>query len=129
NVVLAKPPPGTPVRGLVVMQNFCGIHMAMHKRYAAVRSLTEPPGMCDSWLKPLVQIILGKYIDGPPMAQVLSRGYAVAIVYAADLVPDDERASGPVLARLYGPGGRRSVERLHRREQGQEERSGNEEVM
>lgn len=101
NVVLAQPA-GRP-RALIVMQNFCGNHLALHKRFATVRSLTAPPGMCDGWLRQPSHIILGRWIEGPPLERVLDRGYAVAMVYAADLVPDDRDEAGPALKRLYGP--------------------------
>lgn len=102
NVVLVAP--DGPVRALLVVQNFCGNALALHKRYDAVRSLTPPPDMCDGMLKAPASLILGRWIDGPPLERVLERGYAVAIVYAADLVPDEAAASKPALSRLYGPG-------------------------
>lgn len=101
NVVLAQP--AVRPRALIVMQNFCGNHLALHKRFASVRSLTDPPGMCDGWLKHPAHLILGRWIEGPPLKRVLDRGYAVAMVYAADLVPDDRDEAGPALRRLYGP--------------------------
>jgi hypothetical protein len=102
NVVLARP--AGPVRALLVVQNFCGNALALHKRYDEVRSLRPPPDMCEGFLKAPAGIILGRWIDGPPLERVLERGYAVAIVYAADLVPDAATASKPALERLYGPG-------------------------
>lgn len=102
NVVLASPP--GRARALLVVQNFCGNALALHKRYDEVRSLAPPPGVCDGFLKAPAGIILGRWIDGPPLERVLERGYAVAIVYAADLVPDAATASKPALERLYGPG-------------------------
>lgn len=102
NVVLALPPTGTPVRGLIVMQTFCGNALAMGK-LEGVRSLTPPPEMCDGPMTPIAHIILGKWANGPPLKRILPRGYAVAIVYAADLVPDEDGAAQAALARLYGP--------------------------
>jgi hypothetical protein len=85
-----------------VVQNFCGNALALHKRYDEVRSLTPPPDLCEGFLKAPAGIILGRWIDGPPLERVLERGYAVAVVYAADLVPDEAAASKPALSRLYG---------------------------
>lgn len=104
NVTLALPPSDRPIRALLVVQNFCGNALALHKRFEEVRSLTPPPDLCEGLLKAPAGIILGKWIDGPPLGKVLERGYAVGIVYAADLVPDEPTASKPALQRLYGPG-------------------------
>ncbi len=104
NVVLATPAPGRPVRALLVIQNFCGNALALHGKVDGVSSLTAPPEMCGGPMAAAAKIILGRYINGPPLERVLDRGYAVAIVYAADLVPDEAAASKPALVRLYGPG-------------------------
>jgi hypothetical protein len=104
NVVLARPAPGTPVRGLIVMQTFCGNAVGMGARFRRVRSLAETPGFCGGPMGWASHIILGRYPNAPPWKTVTGRGYAVAMVYAGDLVPDDRRLSGPALARLHGPG-------------------------
>lgn len=106
NVVLATPPAGTPVRALIIMQTFCGNAAALGGRYPQVRSLAAPPKFCKGPMSVASHIILGRYPDGPPLKRVTDRGYAVAIVYAGDLVPDDARGAPPALARLYGPGAR-----------------------
>jgi hypothetical protein len=104
NVVLATPPPGVPVRAVIIMQNFCGNDAAVNWRFKAVVSLTPPPRFCKGAMGVASHIILGRYINGPPLRTITDRGYAVAIVYAADLVPDEAAAAAPALARLYGPG-------------------------
>lgn len=104
NVLLAKPPPGTPVRALIVMQVFCGNAAAMGHRFDPVVSLTAPPKFCKGPMAVASKIILGRYPDGPPLKRVTDRGYAVAIAYGGDLVPDDAAGATPALARLYGPG-------------------------
>lgn len=103
NVLLATPPPGTPVRALIVMQNFCGNAAALGYRVEAATSLSAPPRFCKGPMAVASHIILGRYPNGPPLKTVTDRGYAVAIVYAADLVPDDAVAARPALTRLYGP--------------------------
>lgn len=104
NVLLAMPPPGTPVRALIVMQTFCGNNAALAHRFDQVASLTAPPRFCKGPMAAASKIILGRYPHRPPLKRVTDRGYAVAIAYGADLVPDDARGAPPALARLYGPG-------------------------
>ena len=104
NVLLATPPPGTPVRALIVMQNFCGNDAAVNRRFPEAVSLSPPPGFCKGPVSVFGKIILGRYINAPPLRRVTDAGYAVAMVYAADLVPDDAATSPAALRRLYGPG-------------------------
>ncbi|MBI5940903.1 MAG: hypothetical protein HY859_10800 [Caulobacterales bacterium] len=103
NVVLAMPPQGTPVRALIVMQNFCGNDAAVNWRFKAVVSFAAPPKFCKGPMGFAAHIILGRYINGPPLRRLTGRGYAVAMVYAADLVPDDARTAPAGLRKLYGP--------------------------
>ena len=104
NVILAMPPAGVPVRALIVAQNFCGNAAAMGTGNPGVASLTTTPPMCQGPMEVLSHIILGRYSNVPPLKQVTARGYAVALVYAGDLVPDEGRTAPAALARLYGPG-------------------------
>ena len=106
NVILALPPKGVPIRALIVVQNFCGNATAMRERDPGVASLTPTPPMCKGPMEVLSHIILGRYPHAPPLKQVTARGYAVAMVYAGDLIPDDDRTAPAALARLYGPGAR-----------------------
>lgn len=104
NVLLAKPPPGVPVRALIVMQVFCGNNAALGGRFDQVVSLTAPPSFCKGPMAMASHIILGRYPNGPPLKTVTDRGYAVAITYGGDLVPDAAAGAPAALARLYGPG-------------------------
>ncbi|ESQ74784.1 hypothetical protein [Asticcacaulis sp. AC402] len=102
NVLLIRPAPEVKLRGLIVMQTFCGNAAAGHYRNPAVQSLAAAPKFCKGPMSALSHIILGKYPSAPPYALVTARGYAIAIVYAPDLVPDEAATSGPALERLYG---------------------------
>lgn len=104
NVLLATPPPGTAIRALIVMQNFCGNDAAVNRRFPQAASLAAPPKVCKGPASVFGKIILGRYINAPPLRQVTDAGYAVAMVYAGDLVPDDARTPAAALRRLYGPG-------------------------
>jgi hypothetical protein len=102
NVVLVQPGGSTPPKALIIIQNFCGNAVAVRNRLEDVRSLTDPPGPCRDPVETLSHIILGRYPHAPPLSLITSRGYAVAMVYAGDLVPDDPRTAQAALTRLYG---------------------------
>ena len=89
-------------RALIVIQNFCGNAVALHNRYKAAFSLDGTPRECRGVMEDVSHIILGKYPHAPPLKLILDRGYAVAMVYAGDLVPDDPARAGPALRKLYG---------------------------
>lgn len=103
NVVLVQPGGSTPPRALIIIQNFCGNAVAVRNRLGDVRSLTNPPGPCRDPMETLSHIILGRYAHAPPLSLITERGYAVAMVYAGDLVPDDPETARTALTRLYGP--------------------------
>ena len=87
---------------LIVMQTFCGNRAALpgHPRGLAASNV---PGECNMAIaQPLAELILGRHISTPPMAEIMARGYAVATFYPADVVPDSAELALPVLEQLAG---------------------------
>jgi hypothetical protein len=102
NIVLVRPSDNRPVHAVILMQNFCGNHVAFLQRYKDIQSITPPPKMCGGVMSNVAKIILGKYISSPPFENIIARGYAVVEVYTGDVVPDDPQGSVMGLSRLYG---------------------------
>jgi hypothetical protein len=78
----------------VIVQLFCGIRASLDGREDIAPSPTPnavdcPPGMMTNVQK----MIWGEYSVGPPMEMLLERGYAVALTYPGDFVPDSPSRS------------------------------------
>ncbi len=101
-VVLPKNAAGpTP---LIVMQNFCGNRAAFPRAPDEIASpLTPVLWACnDRWAYPLIEAVFGRYINGPPFADILEHGYGVALFYAGDVVGDEPVSAREGMTRLYG---------------------------
>jgi len=104
NVALAIPNDAEGPLPIILMQTFCGNAAAFHKMDGVDGPLDGVGGCGGGWSDPLVRSVFGRYIAGPPFETVLSRGYAVAIFYAGDVVPDSTSRSAEPLAAMAEPG-------------------------
>jgi (4-O-methyl)-D-glucuronate---lignin esterase len=89
---------------MIVMENFCGNHRAFPDAPDQVAGpLTPAFPACDvDWAQPLVTVVFGRQINGPPFADVLARGYGLALFYAGDVVGDEPVSARTGLLQLYG---------------------------
>ncbi|MDX2233529.1 MAG: alpha/beta hydrolase [Hyphomonadaceae bacterium] len=103
NMVLVTPKGAGP-HPVVVMQNFCGNRTAFSDRPTTVAMpLTSVMGACHSRLAgPLIEAVFGRYTNGPPFAEIIARGYAVALFYAGDVVADVAADAPAGLAQFAG---------------------------
>lgn len=95
-------PPGEAPAPLILTFNFSGNRAAFPGRPAAI---AEPVGYAQWYcrapaLDPAMRAIFGKHINGPPFHDVAARGYAVAMLYGGDIVPDHAHAGRAALSRF-----------------------------
>lgn len=100
--MLVAAPRGVVGAPLIVMELFCSTRNAVEGRpvsvFEDVPALPEP---CRSHnLDPVLTVVLGKRINGPDWKQLAQRGYAVAMFYPGEVVPDDGALGPPALAAL-----------------------------
>jgi len=106
NMILVVPNDGRDRHATLVMQNFCGNRAALPGAPLAASFITEPPKECYGQMSNmLIKAVLGEYASAPPWADLIARHYAVAMLYAGDIVPDDAIASQPALKALWALGG------------------------
>lgn len=88
NLALAIPTDAEGPVPVILMQTFCGNAAAFRFMDGVSGPLDAWSGCDGGWSDPIIKSIFGRYIAGPPFERVLDAGYALAIFYAGDVVPD-----------------------------------------
>lgn len=91
---------------VIVLQTFCG-NLAALRGMDGVMAPNAASGAPDcmggpAWQRAIMTSIFGEYIAEPPFEMILDRGYAVALIYPGDLVPDNRTSAMAPLA-AYSP--------------------------
>jgi len=104
NMVVVLPRTAQGPVPLIVMQNFCGNRAAFRDAPDQIAGpLTPVMWACDAeWVAPLIEAPFGRHISVPPYADILARGYGVAMFYAGDVVGDEPESARLGLERIYG---------------------------
>lgn len=104
NMIVITAAGDTRPRPLIIMQNFCGDRTAFPDRPESVAApLTPVMDVChNAYAQPVVEAILGRYINKPPVRTILARGYALAFFYAGDVVADEPTLAPAALAKFAG---------------------------
>ncbi len=105
NLVLVMPRGSAPAP-VIVMQNFCGNQAAFPGRPRAIAPPRNAyPIPCQSgFFDPLHRAVFGAWMLGPPFERIIARGYALAIFYGGDVVPDHAPDAPAALAALQAEG-------------------------
>lgn len=101
HIAIVRPPGEAPAPVILVL-NFCGNQAAFPNR---PRAIAGPAGYIQWFCKydaldPIIEHVFGRWINGPPFDTIQSRGYAVALLYPGDIVPDREGEARAALARF-----------------------------
>lgn len=100
HIVTVRPEGQNGPSPVIIMQMFCGNRAAMGGRADISRSITGGGCDMDSWLSGIFRVIFGAHIAEPPVGEILDRGYALAFVFAGDIVPDRQEAGAAALREL-----------------------------
>jgi hypothetical protein len=102
HLALVLPANATGPVPMIVMQNFCGNSIALGGRADIAGPVpgSHAPDCTGMMGEGLVPVIFGEYINEPPVTQILSHGYGLAMIYAGDIVPDSAEAAPERLAEL-----------------------------
>jgi len=86
---------------VIIMQTFCGNRAALGGREDVAGPVASELPDCGGWIgNHVVPVIFGEHITEPPIEQILARGYAIALIYAGDIVPDSPQLAAERLASL-----------------------------
>jgi hypothetical protein len=90
---------------VIVMENFCG-NKSVYPDVAGIQGPRNgSPAECsNSLMRPVVSMIFGNAVLTPPTADILNAGYALAMLYGGDVVPDDAATAEPFLQELTPAG-------------------------
>lgn len=104
NMVVVLPKHASTRTPLIIMQNFCGNRAALPDAPPEIAGpLTQVLWVCnETWAYPLVEAPFGRHINAPPYADILARGYGVAMFYAGDVVADTIADAPDGMRKLYG---------------------------
>jgi hypothetical protein len=101
HLVIAMPSSADRPLPVVVLQMFCGNRAALGGREDVAPPISPYAPNCDgSWQAVPVRMIFGEFIMAPPLETILARGYAVALIYPGDIVPDHAEGAAERLATL-----------------------------
>ncbi len=100
HVVLISPQTAEPVP-IIMMQNFCPNHSVI-----PVEGVSRPTGdyfNCDGdgMMSNVFGYFFGRYIVSPPTEMIMKRGYALAVMYPHEFVPDSGESGLAVLGNLF----------------------------
>ncbi|MEM6536940.1 MAG: hypothetical protein AAF668_04340 [Pseudomonadota bacterium] len=93
-LITPKERPSSPV---IIMETFCARWNAAPHPNATTPEGAEQSG---GFFGVIATYVFGRYICTPPFEEILSRGYAVAVVSPQSVVPDQSRAGLAALRRL-----------------------------
>jgi hypothetical protein len=102
HLILALPGRTTGPAPLVILELFCGNRAALPGRpESVVENRDILPSPCrNPAVDPLARLIFGRRINGPPIAEMTDKGYALAFFYPGEVAPDDPELGPAALAGL-----------------------------
>lgn len=102
HLILALPGNVSGPAPLIILELFCGNRAALPGRPKIVAENRDIlPSPCrNPAVDPLAKLIFGRRINGPPIAEMTDKGYALAFFYPGEVAPDDPELGPSALAAL-----------------------------
>lgn len=101
NLAIVRPLGDAPAPAVIVM-DFCGNRAAIRGRPEAIAG---PSGAIQDFCNNsnfdwLAEAVFGRYVNAPPIDEIVARGYAAVLLYAGDVVPDEPAGAREALTRF-----------------------------
>ena len=101
HLVVVLPNAGEAPFPTIILQMFCGNRAALGGREDIAPPATAHAPECDGGVQDVpIRMIFGRYIMEPPMTDILAHGFAIALIYPGDIVPDHPVAGSERLDEL-----------------------------
>lgn len=102
-VVLVMPNKADGPVPLILMQNFCPNHLVIP--VAQLSTPKDPYFNCsnEGILSGIFTYFFGRHIVSPPVKDILTRGYGLAVIHPPQFIPDSEKISRNSLAGYDAP--------------------------
>ena len=86
---------------IIMMQNFCPNHDVVP--HPDIPKPSEAFFSCgaDGMMANVFTYFFGRYITTPPISDIMTRGYALAIVYPSEFIPDNNTRGLEVLRQVF----------------------------
>ena len=100
-LVIVTPAQGGAPPPVIIMQNFCPNHDVIPHP-----DIPKPAGdyfscSADGVMANIFSYFFGRYITTPPVKDIMARGYALAVMYPSEFVPDNRESGQVVLGEIF----------------------------
>lgn len=100
-MVIVRPAKSTGPTPIIMMQNFCPNHDVIPHPDVPRPDRVTFSCAGDGFMAKMFTYFFGRYITTPPIDAIMKRGYALAIVYPSEFVPDDRHTGQTVLDTVF----------------------------
>jgi len=101
DLVIVTPNTDQPVRALIMMQSFCPVEDVVPQADFPNTRTHEFSCQGDGFLNSVFGYFFGRYIVSPPIKMLIERGYAFAVMYPPDFIPDSSERGMAHLSRFF----------------------------
>ena len=101
NLVIVSPADTDGPVPIIMMQNFCPNHNVIPHADIPLPKNSDFDCSGDGVMANIFGYFFGRYITTPPITEIMNRGYALAVMYPSEFIPDSRDTGQAVLDRIF----------------------------